>query len=122
MCARVSQSIGNGRCSHWPGLMGAGLRRRRFLYTLRANIIIISNKNHKKVVDCQMTAAAAAPFFFLSFQVERQRREAPRRERRDDAGHWRGPFHWPLDWCPPCCWPRPLLLRQQRPPHTSYTK
>jgi hypothetical protein len=104
-------------------LAGPGLRRRRFLYTLRAGIIIISNKNHKKVVDCQMTAAAAAaPFFFLSFQVERQRREAPRRERRDDAGHWRGPFHWPLDWCPPCCWPRPLLLRQQRPPHTSYTK
>jgi hypothetical protein len=68
-----------------------------------------------------MTAAAAdPPFFLLSFQVERQRREAPRRERRDDAGHRRGPFHWPLDWCPPYCWPRPLLLRQQHPPHILY--
>jgi hypothetical protein len=54
--------------------------------------------------------------------VERQRREAPRRERRDDAEHRRGPFHWPLDWCPPYCWPRPLLLRQQHPPHILYTK
>ena len=56
-----------------------------------------------KLVDCQTTAAAAAPFlsFFFEWKLtqEARGRQAPRGapgRRDEDAGHRRGPFHWPV--------------------------